>query len=71
MSKLADMFKEPKSMEELEAENEKKGMELSIKKQELLIAELEARKKKWQDFSSNGKKSGINFDRVIAWIQGH
>ena len=71
MSKLIDMFKEPKSVEELESENERKEYEVSIAKQNAMIKELEARGRKWQDFSSNGKKSGINFDRIASWFKGH
>ena len=71
MSKLTDMFKEPKSLEELEAEDERKGVELSIKKKEEMIAELERRGKQWKDFSNNGKKSGINWEKISAWFSGH
>jgi hypothetical protein len=75
---IKDWFSEPKSTEEIEAENEKleaqdrnAGYRLSIAKQNELIKELEARGKKWEDFSNNGKKSGINFDKVKSWFSSH
>ena len=75
---IMDIFKEPKSTEEIEAENEKlaaqdtnAGYRLSIAKQNAIIKELEARGKKWQDFSDNGKKSGLNIDRIKSWFQSH
>ena len=68
---IKDWFSEPKSTEEIEADNEKLeaqdrnvGLKLSIAKQNAIIKELEARGKKWEDFSSNGKKSGINFEKI-------
>ena len=78
MSKIGDFFKGEKTPEEVEAENalleakEKNiGYKLSIAKQEELIKELEARGRKWQDFSNNGKKSGLNFDKIKSWIGMH
>jgi hypothetical protein len=75
---IMDIFKEPKSTEEIEADNEKLeaqdrnvGLKLSIAKQNAIIKELEARGKKWEDFSSNGKKSGINFDKIKSWFSSH
>ena len=75
---IMDIFKEPKSTEEIEADNDKleaqdrnAGFRLSIAKQNELIKELEARGKKWEEFSSNGKKSGINFDKVRAFFSSH
>ena len=68
---IKDWFTEPKSTEELEAENERKGLELSIAKQNELIEELKARGRKWQDFSTNGKKSGVVWDKVRAFFSSH
>ena len=75
---IKDWFSEPKSTEEIEADNEKLeaqdrnvGLKLSIAKQNAIIKELEARGKKWEDFSSNGKKSGINFDKIKSWFSSH
>ena len=75
---IMDIFKGPKSTEEIEADNDKleaqdrnTGYRLSIAKQNALIAELEARQKKWQDFSNDGTKKGINFDKVKSWIGMH
>jgi hypothetical protein len=78
MSKIGDFFKGEKTPEEVEAENalleakEKNiGYKLSIAKQEELIKELEARGRKWQEFSNNGKKSGIIWDKVKAFFSTH
>ena len=68
---IKDWFTEPKSTEELEAENERKGLELSIAKQNELIEELKVRGRKWQDFSTNGKKSGVVWDKVRAFFSSH
>jgi len=75
---IKDWFSEPKSTEEIEADNEKLeaqdrnvGLKLSIAKQNAIIKELEARGKKWEDFSSNGKKSGINFEKIKSWFSSH
>ena len=75
---IKDWFSEPKSTEEIEADNEKLeaqdrnvGLKLSIAKQNAIIKELEARGKKWEDFSNNGKKSGINFEKIRAWFSSH
>ena len=75
---IMDIFKEPKSTEEIEADNDKLeaqdrnvGLKLSIAKQNAIIKELEARGKKWEDFSNNGKKSGINFEKIRAWFSSH
>ena len=75
---IKDWFAEPKSTEEIEAENEKlealdrkAGLNLSIAKQNELTKELEARGKKWQDFSTNGTKAGIVWDKVRAFFSSH
>jgi len=75
---IMDIFKEPKSTEEIEAENEKLeaqdrsvGYKLSIAKQNALIKELEARGQKWQNFTDNGKKSGLSIDKIKSWFSSH
>jgi len=77
---IKDWFSEPKSPEEIEEENNRLevedrnvGYKLSIAKQNALIKELEARGKKWQDFSDDGTKKGFmaNIDKATAWVQGH
>jgi len=75
---IKNIFNEPKSASEIEEDNERLkledeqvGYKLSIAKQNALIKELEARGKKWQDFSNNGKRSGISIDKIRAFFSSH
>jgi len=60
------ILSEDKNIEELEEENHKQGLKLSIARKRSLIAE--ANKKHgsgwWKLFSSDGSKSGINWDAL-------
>ena len=58
------------TLEELQDREERRTVELSIKEKEALIAELEYRGKRWQEFSRNGQKSGISWEKVKAFIKG-
>lgn len=58
------------TLEELQEREEREEYELSHAKREALIAELRARGRKWQQFSNNGTKSGISWERVKAFIRG-
>jgi PAB1-binding protein PBP1 len=58
------------SLEELQQREERKSLELSIQQKQTLIKELEARGRKWEQFSVNGKKSGINFEKIRAFLLG-
>ena len=70
MGKIVDMFKSKPTIEELEEENNRGELEYSIAKKKAMIKELEARGKRWEEFSNNGKKSGISFDKIAAWFKG-
>lgn len=64
-------FKQKPTLEELQAQDEYTEIEYSIAKKKALMKELEQRNKRWQDFSNNGKKSGISFQKIVAWIKSH
>ena len=68
---IPNPFKHKPTLEELQRKNEYADEELSLSRKKALMAELEARagKYKWQEMSDNGKKSGINFSRIIAWLK--
>jgi hypothetical protein len=69
--RLKNPFKTELSLEELQERQERDEYNLSHIKVQTLIKELEVRKKKWQDFSSNGKKSGFSVARAMAWLRGN
>lgn len=60
-----------KTLGELESDLERKKTEREIAEEENAIAELRARGQKWQDFSSNGKRSGLDIKRVFTWLKEH
>ena len=67
---IKNLFKSEPSIEELQQREERKNLELSIQQKQTLINELEARGKKWQEFSSTGTKVGINWDKIKAFVRG-
>jgi hypothetical protein len=69
MSKITDFFKGDPSPEELEARDERLSTELSIAKKRALIAELNKREKDWRDFSKDGTKAGISWEKIMAWFR--
>jgi len=70
---ILDSFKHKPSIEELRKRNEYKDEELSLAKKDAMMRELAQKggKDKWKEMSDNGKKSGINFSRIIAWLKSH
>jgi nitrogenase molybdenum-iron protein alpha/beta subunit len=69
--KFKNPFKTEPSLEELQEREERATLSLSIAQKEALIKKVEAQGRQWQQFSSNGKKSGINFDKIRAWLRGN
>jgi hypothetical protein len=69
--KIKNPFQRQKSLAELQEEDELKSAELSIARKEALIIELKARGNKWQNFSADGTKKGVNFSKIKAWIKSH
>jgi len=68
--KFKNPFKTEPSLEELQEREERVNLQLSIAQKEALIKKVEMQGKQWQNFSSNGKKSGINFDKIRAFLRG-
>ncbi len=58
------------SLEELQQRDERYSLELSIAQKQALIKELEAKGRKWEQFSTTGTKAGINWESVRAFIRG-
>lgn len=69
-TKLKKTFQGEPSLEELQRRQEIKTVELDIKQKEVLIKELEARGRKWEQFSVDGTKKGIDFSKIMAFIRG-
>ena len=68
--KLLNQFKGEPSIEELQQREERETIQLSIAQKETMIKELEARGHKWENFSNDGTKRGINFDKIRAFLRG-
>jgi hypothetical protein len=58
------------SLEELQQRDERYSLELSIAQKDALIKELNAKGRKWEQFSTTGTKAGINFESVKAFLRG-
>lgn len=59
------------SLEQLQEQEERRSVQLSIAQKDALIKELEYRGKRWQEFSDNGQKSGISWEKVKAFVRGN
>lgn len=71
MALLSNPFKHKPTLEELQEKNEYAEEELSFEKKQALIRELKMRGGDWRLMSDNGKKNGINFSKIIAWLKSH
>ena len=69
--KFKNPFKTEESLEQLQEREERSTLQLSIAQKEAMIKKLEMQGKQWQHFSANGKKSGISFEKVRAWLRGN
>jgi len=63
---------EHKSLEELEEEDGKLDVEVSVARKRAMIKALEKREGKgsWRLFSTNGKLSGLNWTRIRNRLRG-
>lgn len=68
---IKNPFKQEKSLAELQEIQERRHVEMQIAEEEELIAKLHAQGKRWQEFSNNGKRSGIDFSKIKAFIRGN
>ena len=69
--KFKNPFKTEPSLEELQERQERDTYELDHVRTEALIAKLNAEHKRWQEFSTNGKKSGFDMSKALAWLRGN
>jgi hypothetical protein len=70
---IPNPFKKKPTMEELQQRNEYADQELSLKRKQALMRELEQQggKDKWKEMSSDGTKKGINFSKILQWLKSH
>lgn len=65
---ISDIFKNKntQSMSEMEQETERNAKEINFRRQQLLLNRLKAEQGSdaWKNYSSNGKKSGVDFNRL-------
>ena len=68
-----NLFKRQKTLAEIQEEDELAAANLSLTKKRAMIYRLERQmgKGSWRNFSDNGKRSGVNFGRVRAWLREH
>lgn len=67
------LFKHPKSLSELQEEDETLSTEVSIEQKRALMRKLkqEYGEGAIKAFSDNGKASGFNFRRAWQWLKSH
>ena len=70
LDKIKKSFQSESSIEELQQRDERYSLELSIAEKQALIKELEAKGRKWDEFSTTGTKAGINWDKIKAFLRG-
>jgi hypothetical protein len=66
-------FGKTKTLTELEEDDDRLDTELSIAKKRAMIKQLEERggEGSWRAFSSNGKKSGLDWKAIWHWLRTH
>jgi len=63
---------EHKSLEELEEEDGKLDVEISVARKKAMLKAVDAKmgqKGGWRILSSNGRLRGLNWDRVRNWLR--
>jgi hypothetical protein len=68
---IKNIFQSKPTLEELQERDEMASLQLSIAQKESMIKQLEAKGKQWQQFSNNGKKSGISWEKIRAFLRGN
>lgn len=70
---MKNPFESPKTLTELEEKDDRLDTEVSIAQKKAMIKRLEERggQGSWKAFSSNGRKSGISWSSVWAWLRKH
>lgn len=67
------LFKSKPSLTELQEQDEYLTAEVSVRKKQAMIKQLERRmgKGSWKIFSSDGTHKGISFERIRNWLKTH
>ncbi len=67
------LLKPDKSLSEMEEEIEYTKTKRQLLEEQAAIKQLEEKmgKGSWKIFSSNGKKSGLDTSRIVAWLKAH
>lgn len=70
---MKNPFGGEKTLTELEESDDRLDTEVSIAKKRAMIKQLDERggQGSWRAFSSNGRKSGISWSSVWAWLRKH
>lgn len=68
---MKNPFKGAKSLSDLQDEDERLQMELSVAQKRAAIRKLEERGVGWKPFSKDGTKRGISWSGVLAWFRSH
>jgi hypothetical protein len=78
MPYFSEKSKRPETLDEIEEQTTMEESRLQYLKtlreeeeEKSAIALLKAKGQQWQDFSTNGKKSGFSLDKVKAWLRDH
>jgi hypothetical protein len=58
------------TLEELQEREERVSVQMSIAEKEAAIEKLHAQGKHWKEFSADGTKRGINWDKIKAFLRG-
>lgn len=65
------IFKRQRTLGELEEDLEYKKTAREIAEEDAAIARLKAQGQRWQDFSTNGKRSGFSLGNAWSWLRSH
>jgi hypothetical protein len=68
---IKNPFAHKPTLEELQERNEYADAELSLKKKQAMMRELEQKGGDWRTMTDDGTKKNINFQRVWNWIKEH
>lgn len=70
IGKLKKSLQGEPSLEELQQRDERESINLSIIQKQTLEKELEAKGRKWEQFSIDGTKKGIDYSKIMAFLRG-
>ena len=68
--KLKNPFATEPTLEDLQEREERINLQLSISQKEALIKKVEAEGRRWEQFSTDGTKRGIDYQKIMSWLRG-